>query len=195
MKRIILLSFVVIAITANTFAQLGVGVKAGLNYSSIKAENKEFDQSGILGYQAGIWARLGDAFYFQPEIYLGSKGADLKFSTNNTVVTQREKIKFTTLDVPLLVGTKIGFDKLNFRLMGGPSLQFNLDKNENVFSQATNPDFYKYEDFVTNIQVGAGVDIGNISVDLRYETGLQDINKNNGQRLNLVHLSLGFKIL
>src|SRR5690606_9301083 len=195
MKKIALLSFILIAFTYNSFAQLSAGVKAGLNYSTVKAENNEFNESGILGYQAGVWARVGNSFYFQPELYIGSKGADIEFNTANTTVTQSGKIKFTTLDVPLLLGTKVGLENLNLRFMAGPSLQFNLDKNENVFSQATNPDFYKYEDFVTNLQLGAGVDVGNIAVDLRYETGLQDINKSSGQRQNLIHLSLGFKLL
>lgn len=195
MKKITLLSFILIGFAFNSFAQLNAGIKAGLNYSTVKAENSEFNESGVLGYQAGVWARIGNSFYFQPELYIGSKGADVEFNTANTTVTQSGKIKFTTLDVPLLIGTKVGFNQLNLRFMAGPSLQFNLDKNENVFSQSTNPDFYKYEDFVTNLQLGAGVDVGNIAVDLRYETGLQDINKNNGQRQNLIHLSLGFKLL
>lgn len=194
MKKIALLSFIVIAFASNTFAQLNAGIKAGLNYSTVKAESGEIDESGILGYQAGVWARVGNSFYFQPELYIGSKGADLEFTTANTTVRQSGKVRFTTLDVPLLLGTRVGMDKLNLRFMAGPSLQFNLDKNENVFSQATNPDFYKYEDFVTNLQLGAGVDVGNIAVDLRYETSLQDINKSNGQRQNLIHLALGFKL-
>ncbi len=194
MKKILLLGVVMVFAT-NSFAQFNVGLKAGLNYSTIKAKNSEIDESGILGYHAGVWARVGGAFYLQPELYIGSKGADLEFRTANTTVTQSGKVKFTTLDVPLLLGRKIGFDNLNLRLMAGPSFQFNLDKNENVFDQATNPDFYKYEDFVTNLQLGAGVDVGNIAVDLRYETSLQDINKNKGQRQNLIHLGVGFKIL
>ena len=78
--------------------------------------------------------------------------------------------------------------------MAGPSFQFNLDDNSSAFDQATNPDFYKYKDFITNVQAGAGVDFGNLAVDLRYETSLHDINQNDGQKQSLLHLSLGFKI-
>ena len=195
MKKILLLSIVTLLCVANSYAQFNVGLKAGINYSTIKAEDNQFDEDGILGYQAGVWARVGKGFYFQPEIYLGSKGADLKYEVDGTEVTQSSKVKFTTLDVPLLLGTKIGLQNFNLRLMAGPSLQFNLDKDEGAFSQAMNPDFYRYRDFVTNLQAGAGVDVGNISVDLRYETSLQDINENDGQKQNLLHLSLGFKIL
>lgn len=176
-------------------AQFNVGIKGGLNYSTIKAKDREIDKSGILGYNLGVWTRVGNSFYLQPEIYLGSKGAELKFQENGSSVEQTGKVKFTTLDVPVLLGTKIGLTNLNLRLMAGPSFQFNLDTDESAFKQATDINFYKYRSFVTNLQAGAGVDVGNLSVDLRYETGLQDINKNDGQKQNLVHLSLGWKIL
>ena len=79
--------------------------------------------------------------------------------------------------------------------MAGPAFQFNLNDDSNAFAQAADPNFYKYRDFVTNLQAGAGVDLGNLSVDLRYETSLQDINKNDGIKQNLLHLSLGLKVL
>jgi hypothetical protein len=44
-------------------------------------------------------------------------------------------------------------------------------------------------------QLGAGVDIGSITADLRYEGGLSDINSNYGQKQNIWALSVGFKIL
>lgn len=188
--------FVTIGLShSGAYAQFNVGVKGGLNYSTIKAKNREIDKSGILGYNLGVWARVGNAFYLQPELYLGSKGAELKFEENGSSVEQTGKVKFTTLDLPVLLGTRFGLSNFNLRLMAGPAFQFNLDTDESAFNQATDIDFYRYRDFVTNLQAGAGVDIGNISVDLRYETGLQDINKNDGQKQNLVHLSLGWKIL
>ena len=177
------------------FAQFNVGVKAGLNYSTIKAKDQDIDKSGILGYNLGLWSRIGNGFYVQPELYLGSKGAELKFQEDGSAVEQSGKVKFTTLDLPVLLGTRIGMSNFNIRLMAGPAFQFNLDTDESAFNQATDLDFYRYRDFVTNLQAGAGVDVGNISVDLRYETGLQDINKNDGQKQNLIHLSVGFKIL
>lgn len=196
MKKILFLSLFALLCASSSFAQFNLGIKGGLNYSTIKAENQEIDESGILGYQLGLWSRIGGNFYLQPELYIGSKGSDFKFRSNvgGTTVVQSGEARFTTLDVPLLLGAKIGVDKLNFRLMAGPAFQFNLNTDDNAFQQAVNPDFYRYRDFVTNLQAGAGVDIGNLSLDLRYETSLQDINKNDGLSQSLLHLSLGFKI-
>lgn len=192
MKKLFMIACFVLLSSAGAFAQFNLGLKAGLNYTTIKAQNNEFDENGILGYQAGVWARIGTKLYLQPEIYLGTKGSKIEFESGGSNIDVKQK--FTTLDVPLLLGTKFGTDKLNFRIMAGPAFQFNLDENSSAFNQATDPDFYKYRDFVTNGQIGAGVDLGSLSVDLRYETSLQDINKDDGQRQSLLHLSVGYKL-
>lgn len=194
MRKLSLMAVLMLLTSTVALAQFNLGLKAGLNYATISAQNNQFDESGILGYQVGIWARIGKVFYIQPEAYIGTKGSKFTFTTVSNTSIEAEQ-KFTTLDVPLLLGTKIGTNKFNARLMAGPSFQFLLDDNSNAFAQAVDPSFYKYRDFVTNLQAGAGVDLGNLSVDLRYEFSLQDINNNDGQKQNLLHLSLGFKLL
>lgn len=196
MKKLIMIVAVVLFASSASFAQFNFGIKAGLNYNTIKAQNNEFEESGVLGYQAGAWARIGKGIYLQPEVYLGSKGSTFKFETSGSLGNTRieEVQKFTTLDVPLLLGKKFGKEDVNFRIMVGPALQFNLSENESAFNQAIDPNFYKYQDFIVNGQVGAGLDLGSLSVDLRYETSLQDINQNKGQSQSLLHLSVGFKL-
>jgi hypothetical protein len=197
MKKLIFAGLFMLFASSASFAQFNLGLKAGLNYNTIKAQNNEFEESGVLGYQAGAFARFGKSIYFQPEIYLGTKGSEFKFKTSGSLgsTTVEEVQKFTTLDVPLLIGKKFGKDQTNFRIMLGPSLQFNLDDNSSAFSQATDPNFYRYEDFIVNGQIGAGIDLGSLSLDLRYETSLQDINQNKGQTQSLLHFSVGFKLL
>ncbi|MGV3510213.1 MAG: porin family protein [Sphingobacteriaceae bacterium] len=197
MKRISLTCLLLLtAIT--TFAQLpsfNLGLKTGINLASLKGNVG--DESNRLGYQAGVWARVGGAgFYVQPEVYLGSKGGE--FGTINQDGTTYEgegKINFTTLDVPVLIGNKFGFDKLNFRIMAGPVISFLLNKDSKE-NYAVATDFDNYKDQTIGIQGGAGVDLGNLSFDLRYEKGLTNIDKSGkyDQKQNLWHLSLGYKI-
>ena len=81
--------------------------------------------------------------------------------------------------------------------MGGPIYTSVLSQSEN-FTQNANiayNDFGKYKNSTIGYQAGAGVDIGSITADLRYEGNLTDINSNFGQRQNLWALSVGFKIL
>ncbi|WP_443945356.1 porin family protein [Pedobacter sp. AW1-32] len=181
---------------AQTF---NLGVKAGVNLAKINADFAS--EENRLGYQVGAWARIGgSSVYLQPEAYIGSKGNKFVNVTtdNGNVVSAEGKVRFTTLDIPVLVGTRFGGNNLNFRLMAGPVLSLVLDENSSfnsAYQQATDFDNYKNQAF--GIQAGAGVDVGNISVDLRYEAGLTNISKSDKykQNPNLFQLSLGFKIL
>lgn len=181
---------------AQTF---NLGVKAGVNLAKINADFAS--EENRLGYQIGAWARIGGAsFYVQPEAYIGSKGNKfISFTNNNnTEIAAEGKVKFTTLDIPVLLGTKFGSNKLNFRVMAGPVISFVLDENSSfnsAYQQAT--DFDNYKNQALGIQAGAGIDVGSISVDLRYEAGLSNISKSEKytQKPNLFQLSLGFKIL
>lgn len=181
---------------AQTF---NLGIKAGVNLANISTDFAS--EENRLGYQVGAWARIGGAsFYVQPEAYIGSKGNKfISFTNNNnTEVAAEGKVKFTTLDIPVLLGTKFGAKNLNFRLMAGPVLSLILDDSStfsSAYQQAT--DFNNYKNQAFGLQAGAGVDVGAISVDLRYEAGLTNISKSEKykQNPNLFQLSLGFKIL
>ncbi|RZK98104.1 MAG: PorT family protein, partial [Pedobacter sp.] len=186
------------ALTSVSYAQFNLGIKAGVNLAKLNADFAS--EENRLGYQVGAWARIGGGVYLQPELYFGSKGN--KFvrvvQDNGTEVTAEGTVRFTTLDIPVLIGTKIGMEKLNLRFMAGPVISFNLDENStfnSAFNQATDFDNYKDQSFAA--QVGAGIDIGNFAVDLRYEAGLTNLSNSDRykQKANLFQLSLGFKLL
>lgn len=200
MKKIILSVVLLTLGWATSQAQtFNLGVKAGVNLSKLNADFA--NEENRLGYQIGAWARIGGAsFYVQPEAYIGSKGNKFISFTNNsnTEIAAEGKAKFTTLDIPVLLGTKFGGNNLNFRVMAGPVISFILADNStfsSAYQQAT--DFDNYKNQAVGAQFGAGVDVGNISVDLRYEAGLSNISKSEKytQKPNLFQLSLGFKIL
>ncbi|MGQ7853643.1 porin family protein [Pedobacter sp. WC2501] len=200
MKKIIFsIVFLTLGWATSKAQTFNLGVKAGVNLAKLNADFAS--EENRLGYQVGAWARIGGAsFYVQPEAYIGSKGN--KFISiqqdNGNEVSAEGKVKFTTLDVPVLFGTKFGAKNLNFRVMAGPVVSFILDENStfsSAYQQAT--DFSNYKNQALGAQFGAGVDVGSISVDLRYEAGLSNISKSEKytQKPNLFQLSLGFKIL
>jgi len=204
MKKIILSVSILLISGMGAMAQLpsfSFGIKGGVNYSTLKTKNDLTDQNSISGYQAGIFSRIGAAgLYFQPELYLGSKGNKFVRIEDNagTEIAAKGKVKFTTLDLPLLLGTKIGPNKLNLRFMAGPVVSFILDENTS-FDAAYNSvtDFGNYKKQTLGLQAGTGVDLGNFTLDLRYEAGLSNISQSEkySQKQNLVHLSLGIKLL
>ncbi|HEY8929319.1 MAG TPA: porin family protein [Mucilaginibacter sp.] len=189
MKKILLSAAILIVACISAKAQFSVGVKGGVNFSRINTDN--LSSSTRTGYQAGIFTRFGNALYLQPELYVSGTGGEFH-SSDNTVSGNAH---FTNLNVPVLVGHSFGSKDLNLRVMAGPVYTSVLSKN---FSQSLSDayqDFGHYKNSTLGFQAGAGVDIGAITADLRYEGGLTKINSDFGQRQNLWALSVGFKIL
>jgi hypothetical protein len=203
MKKLILFAGLLLTTSVAALAQLPsftAGIKAGVNYSQLKSKQDFTDDKSILGYQVGVFTRLGGAgLYLQPELYLGSKGNDfVKFQSGGNTIEAKGKVRFTTLDLPVLLGTKFGPSKFNIRFMAGPVVSFIVDKNttfDSAYEEVA--DFKNYKNQSYGLQAGGGVDVGNLSVDLRYEAGLSNVSKNDNydQKQNLFHLSLGFKLL
>jgi len=191
MKKYLLSIALLTAVAVSAKAQTTFGVKGGVNFSKINADN--LSESTTTGYQAGVFARLGSEVYLQPEVYLGSRGGKFRTADNSF----SGDVKFTTLNVPLLVGGRVvGTDKLNLRLMAGPVFSYNIDKSQSFAANFNGAyaDFGNYKKSTLGYQAGAGVDIGAITADFRYEGNLTKINDNYGQRPSLWALSVGFKI-
>ncbi|CAN5253379.1 hypothetical protein BH09BAC6_BH09BAC6_26030 [soil metagenome] len=188
MKKYVLSAALLIAACFSASAQFSLGIKGGVNFSKINTDNLK--SSTTTGYVAGAFARIGGGVYLQPELYLSSSGG--KFTSNDN--TYSADVKFTNLNVPVLVGVKFGPKNLNLRVMGGPIYTSILSKNFTETANTAYNDFGKYKNSTLGFQAGAGIDLGTITADLRYEGGLTKINDNFGQRQNLWALSVGFKI-
>lgn len=182
------------AVAIGAKAQLSLGIKGGVNFSKINTDNLK--ESTTTGYQAGLFARVGKGIYLQPELYLGSKGGQFDFNTNNNTTVTSGKVTFTTLNVPLLIGESFGAKNFNFRIMAGPIYSYYLNRSDNFSANinAAYADFGKYNKSTLGYQAGFGIDIASITADLRYEGGLTKINDSYGQRPNIWALSVGFKL-
>ncbi|RAJ31643.1 porin family protein [Pedobacter cryoconitis] len=198
MKKIVLFSLF-ICFSAVAFGQIlpsfQFGVKGGANLSKLSSQNT-FSSDNSAGYYAGVWARIGAAgIHFQPELYLSGKNTTMT-SSKPEFAGQESKVKFTSLDVPLLIGTKIGAAGIGVRLNTGPVVSFILDDKQS-FGDATKDIFRgDFKKQAVAWQFGAGLDIGKIGVDLRYEAGISKLGKQDyeGQRLNLFTLGLALKL-
>jgi hypothetical protein len=190
MKKYLLSAVILIAISISAKAQFTLGIKGGVNYSTIKSDN--LNSSSVTGYQAGAFARIGGGIYLQPEVYLSSSGGEFKSFDN----TYNGTVKFTNLNVPVLVGFRFGPKNLNFRAMAGPEYISKLSQDQNLsqnFNAAYNNFGNAYKSNQLAYQAGVGVDIGAITADLRYQGYFDHANDNYNQRLNLWALSVGFK--
>lgn len=193
MKRITLAAFLVCC-TFFAFGQVlpsfQMGIKGGFNLSKFSTENT-FASDNKAGYYAGIWTRIGAAgIHLQPELYLSGKNTTLK---NGGV---ENEVKFTSLDVPVLVGTKIGAAGIGVRLNTGPVASFILSKEQSFNDAASNIFDGNFKDQAFAWQFGTGLDVGKLSVDLRYEMGLSKLNSTGypETKLNIFTLGLGLKL-
>ena len=192
MKNIILILIFATSLnfaSAQLVPSVQFGVKGGANFSSLSSPGSTFSSSNEAGYLAGIWARFGAlGFNFQPEIYATSKSVEISASNNS-------KQTFTSVDVPLLFGGKVGALGLGGRFYTGPVVSFAVDNGQNFFDAAGKAVSLKFHDQSYAWQFGAGLDIQSISIDLRYEAGLTTQNYNNGQtKINLFSLSLAYRL-
>jgi hypothetical protein len=189
MKKIFLtlticLSSVFIA-SAQIIPSFQFGLKGGVNLTSL-SKSGTFNSSNQAGYLGGVWMRFGAlGFNFQPEAYVTSKN----------VTVDNTKAKFTSLDVPLLFGGKIGAFGFGGRFYTGPVVSFALNKDQSFASAAGSAVKLDYKDQNYAWQLGAGLDIRDLSVDLRYEKGLTKQNYGAGStKINLFNLSLAYKL-
>jgi hypothetical protein len=122
-------------------------------------------------------------------MYLTSK--DVQVSENGGQTTA----KFTSVDVPLLFGGKVGAFGFGARFYTGPVVSFVINKDQSFGGAVSNAVGLDYKDQNFAWQFGAGVDIKKISVDLRYEAGITWQDYNAGQtRINFFSLSLAYRL-
>jgi hypothetical protein len=195
MKKIVLFSALFLFTGFLAQAQVNLGIKGGVSSSKIDIKDpqgsfqrfKEGDQ--INGYHAGIFVRANVlGFLLQPEVLLSKSGGELKYddTQQGTVV---EKLGFTHLDVPLLVGYKMAF----FRAYGGPVASVLLD------GDIGDDKIDKYlEKSEWGYQVGGGIDISRFTADVRYESlkrSYQDESSGSADiKNNQVMVSIGYKL-
>jgi hypothetical protein len=179
--------------SAQVLPSFQLGLKAGANFSKFNSENT-FSSENRAGFYGGLWARIGAAgLHFQPELYVSGKKTNLV----NDATGEVNSVRFTSLDVPLLVGTKFGAVGVGLRINTGPMFSFILDENQSFSQAAGNVFKADFKDQAVAWQFGAGLDIKKLSVDARYELGLSKINKSGypGTKLNLFTVGLGYRIL
>ncbi|MGC1632985.1 MAG: outer membrane beta-barrel protein [Gelidibacter sp.] len=160
-KKLILATFALAAFsfTANAQNGDGFGIKAGLNYNangnyfeSIGDNAKHPDRN--VGYHVGLYGKIGDRFYFKPEVVYTQTKSDYR----------SDALKMQKIDAPLLIGAKILGPVSVF---AGPSLTYILDSK---FGDIRLKDIEN--DFTIGAQFGIGLNFNGFGVDVRYEKGL-----------------------
>jgi hypothetical protein len=194
-KNIITLLLLCIGITSYSQGLLNVklGVKGGMNISKLKFHtHSHISQESGIGYYAGLWSRIGNAgTHLQAELYVSDKNSRMV-----SVSKHENNVKFTSLDMPILLGARIG--ETGLRVNTGPVFTLFLDQDQK-FEDTAPIDFRnKFKKRAISWQFGAGFDVGRFGVEGRYETSVSKISEANGYpptRMNLYAIGVGFSIL
>lgn len=205
MKKIILITSLAIFFLSSS-AQIDFGIKGGLNISNVKASEVLTDDyrinpaaSGNMGYHVGGFLRASLAgIFIQPELYFSSLSNEFTVEDISGAGTAEQlgKQKIGRMDVPVLVGVKLG----TFRLGLGPVGSI-IVSDKSDLTDITGYDA-KLKSATFGYQIGAGLDVWRATIDLRYEGNLTKLGDQldiGGHTINLdnrvrqVIISLGIK--
>ncbi|MCL5246966.1 PorT family protein [Cellulophaga sp. 20_2_10] len=161
MKKTLLVITLALASLA-TYAQTdaGFGIKGGLNYGGNgdyydSAKDAYNNPDKNVGYHIGIYAKTAGNLYIRPELMYTSLKSGYA-----------EDFKMQKLDLPVLVGAKV-FGPIN--VFAGPAFQYILDTDYDGFTIGD-----VKNDFTVGLNVGVGVNLGKLGVDVRYERGFSN---------------------
>ena len=180
-----------------------IGIKGGVNLSSVKVASLSANLENKTGYQLGAFARIGRTVFFQPEVYFAAK--EVNVDVLNSLTTNQGVVGFSqkSLDVPLLLGVKLG----PLRVMAGPVASYAIsastspDAAVKSYFSGTSQDIINRSSF--SYQAGVGFDILNLSLDLRYEGAMSELKNtvavpngfNYSQKPSYYQATIGFRIL
>jgi len=196
------LTFVIIALALVMLMSLvavaqkpAFGIKAGLNLTNLKVNDPDASYDSRSGFHAGFFVRERiSKIAFQPEFLISTQHT----SVSSSVLGDFED-RFTYLSVPMMVKFYL-VDGLNIH--AGPQFSFLLDGDriyEGPFGNDKEDikDYYKEAD--VSISLGGGWDLPfGLSIDLRYNIGVRDINEaSSGEeaKSRVFQASLGWNFL
>jgi hypothetical protein len=190
MKKLIFLICLTF-LSLNAFAQFNP--KAGLNFTR---QNDQFFEdgkaTGEVGWQVGIEARFGEVFYVSPGLYYFSHRSKIEFLNN--IGLDDQEVDFNGLRIPVYIGLNV-IRTDNFTLRGyfGPnvSLVFNSEDGLRDFF-----DEDPIEDTLWGLNVGVGVDLGGVSLDISHEWRTNDAldSEQIEFKNNILYFQVGFNI-
>jgi len=184
MKKLILILVASLFIfTASDAQMFKYGIKAGIGFSSLKIEDLTGINDGtdvydlvtgesVMGYHVGIQTRIKLAMIvIQPELYFNAGGGTVEQIVENGA-TEVLNVNFNRIDLPLLVGVKLGPARINVGPVGSYILKEESDLTE------IQPDYTIFTSSMTwGFQAGLGIDISKFSIDARYEGSLSALGE------------------
>ena len=174
MKKFFIVIFTLL-LAAPLYSQVQFGIKAGVStdftFTDQTFEGTDIDviiqsaEDAEWGFQGGVFMRAGfGGFYLQPELILATATNSVTYEdveAGGAPVVYNQK--FTKLNIPLLLGFKVAFLRIN----AGPAAAVMIGEPSDIIDGAT------YKGATFGYQAGVGFDLlKKLTFDIRYEGNL-----------------------
>ena len=172
MVRLVLTAFLLYMI-GQANAQLRLGVKGGLNISSVHFSSDVLKSDNVTGFQVGPMIEGSLPLVgvgFDAAILYAQKGLETQ-----TVGGGKTTLKNDYIDVPVNLKWKLGLPVVKGYLAAGPYVGFRVGGNKIWEIPGSMVDQVKTKNFSAGLNFGAGVElISHLQVGLTYGLGLTD---------------------
>lgn len=198
MKKTTLLLLAILMTCGLSAQDFKLGIKAGANFTSLKSDQKWLDSENNTGYLIGAWGRIGGgSVHLQPEVYFTNKQTSVFVPADEAAQDLvKGDLKFSNIDVPVLIGTKFPIGPIKARIQAGPLFSFVIDQEASYtksVESAYEDAIKNYKDRFSAIVGGVGLDIGSIALDVRYEYGLGNFSElEQKQSLKIWTVGIGY---
>lgn len=163
-----------------SYSQFELGIKTGISSTDLSPKTILINNSGNdmtltineanYGFHFGLYTRVTIAnIFIEPSFLFNSSSVDYNLSEeifDAGIISNIRSESYNNLDIPLMVGIKIG----PFRLQGGPVAHIFLNSSSDL--TAINGYAQNFKDASYGIQGGIGLDIFKVRFDFNYETNL-----------------------
>lgn len=162
-----------VGITSISQAQVKVGVRAGISTqkfdpatSILAGENLSLAlQDADYGYHAGLFTQFRKGkFFIQPEVVFNTHKINYNIKDADTPNGELVSERYNHLDIPIMMGLKFGF----LRLQAGPVGHIYLNNASEIADRVQNYQ-QTFETMTYGYQAGVGLDFGRVIFDFKWE--------------------------
>ena len=180
-KSGLLLTFILIALFSTNALGSGIGVRGGLNFSSLPSTSQIVHEGTTIeslpdsytGFHFGLVGYLSLLnFFVQPELLYTQTGQEMAVSLADGQVMDYFSNTYSHLSIPVIGGTSFG----PLRVGIGPVLSVLLDSKQGIPNIMGEDLDFQNNNATVGFQAMAGVKIGNLMLDLKYEGNLSRLS-------------------
>jgi len=166
MRKLILTMVLATSMITLSAQNLQYGIQGGLNYN-FSGDLNELQTLGddivhgaekSVGYHGGLWLKMNYTdIFLKGEVLYTQYKTEFDGTPAYTMTTKK-------IDVPIVVGMKV-FGPVY--IFAGPDFQYIMDEDFSLSDTDVT-----YDDFTLGLHLGAGVEFGKVSFDVRWDKGL-----------------------